>query len=260
MVLSLLAIGCTGADVEPFPPIERGVIDVSEWDFEANGPIRLDGDWLFAWETFLESGDTWSDVEGTFTDTMKVPGGWRHQRDARTGEFFGTTGYGTYALHIKGLEGRKLGLALPDALSAICVYTSETGVDSRHRHCRGQPAPNPADEVPYYHSYEMVELSAQRSSQRDLESVVLYLEMSNFVHARGGINRTIQLYEVGQLRAAITSERERKTFALGILLCFSIYHLLIFGFRRDDKVTLMFGLFVLAIVLRSLSSGAVRLL
>ena len=260
MVWSFLAVGCAGSDSTPFPPIQDGVIDVSEWDFEANGPIRLDGNWLFAWETFLESGENWADVKGYFTDTMKVPGGWRHHRDAGTGELFSTTGYGTYALRIAGLEGRKLGLALPDALSAICVYTSETRPDDHHRHCRGKPGTNPADEVPYYHSYEMVELSAQRLSQRERGSVVLYLEMSNFVHARGGINRTIQLYEIGQLRAATTSERERKTFALGILLCFSIYHLLIFGFRRDDKVTLIFGLFVLAIVLRSLSSGAIRLL
>jgi len=259
MVWSLLAVGCAGSDGTPFPPIQDGVIDVSEWDFEANGPIRLDGNWLFAWETFLASGENWADVQSYFTDTMKVPGGWRHQRDARTGDFFSTTGYGTYALRIEGLDGRKLGLALPDALSAICVYTSETSLDDRHRHCRGQPATNPADEVPYYHSYEMVELSAQRSSQQELGSVVLYLEMSNFVHARGGINRTIQLYEVGELRAATTTERERKTFALGILLCFSIYHLLIFGYRRDDQVTLMFGVFVLAIVMRSLSSGAIRL-
>ena len=170
MVLSFLALGCAGSDSAPFPSIQDGVIDVSEWDFEADGPIRLDGDWLFAWETFLDSGENWADVEGYFIDTMKVPGGWRHQRNVRSGEFFSTTGYGTYALRIEGLEGRKLGLALPDALSAICVYTSETRLDDRHRHCRGQPATNPTDEVPYYHSYDMLELSAQRSSQRELGS------------------------------------------------------------------------------------------
>ena len=37
------------------PPMVNGEIDLTGWDFEKDGPVKLEGDWLFAWEKFVES-------------------------------------------------------------------------------------------------------------------------------------------------------------------------------------------------------------
>ena len=42
--------GCQSAE-KKIPEVEKGVIDLREWDFKQNGTIDLDGEWLFFWKT-----------------------------------------------------------------------------------------------------------------------------------------------------------------------------------------------------------------
>ena len=92
-----------------------------------------------------------------------------------------------------------------------------------------------------------------------MSSTLLVMEMSNFVHSRGGVSRSIQLQSFDQLTESMLSKRLRKAFALGILFCFGFYHLLLSRFRRDDNAMVLFGLFVLSTILRDISTGSIRL-
>ena len=56
LALSVLALyGYASLDPQPpMPKAAQGVIDLSTWDFERQGPVRLDGQWEVRWERLLE--------------------------------------------------------------------------------------------------------------------------------------------------------------------------------------------------------------
>lgn len=241
------------------PPIVNGRIDLSGWDFEKDGPIRLNGPWQFSWKTFIDPSSLTGSVSEAFTDTLYVPGFWNDTPLGSGGALLGREGYGTYALTIEGLGDRTLGILMPDVLSAICVYSVETSGVTSKRYCKGTPASSLEEELGYYFSYEVMPIRQLTRDTAPVASLTLMMEISNFVHARAGISRSISLHTYDELSASILNDQLRKTFALGILFCFGFYHLLLFGFRRDDAALFFFGAFVVATILRELSTGSVRL-
>ena len=47
VVSTLLLVGCSSPS-KPVPPeAVNGVIELSDWDFERDGPVELKGEWLF---------------------------------------------------------------------------------------------------------------------------------------------------------------------------------------------------------------------
>ncbi len=52
--LSLILAGCTHKPTKPPPRVVDGVLDIRDWDFERDGPVRLDGDWEVLPEGILE--------------------------------------------------------------------------------------------------------------------------------------------------------------------------------------------------------------
>jgi signal transduction histidine kinase len=53
IVVWIHAFGCTGADKKPQPRAVKGFLDLSHWDFEKDGPVSLEGEWLF-YPTYLD--------------------------------------------------------------------------------------------------------------------------------------------------------------------------------------------------------------
>ena len=53
MGLLLLLLGSCGEERREAPKVVDGVIDLSDWDFEKDGPVSLEGDWHFWWEELL---------------------------------------------------------------------------------------------------------------------------------------------------------------------------------------------------------------
>ena len=39
--------------VQPFPKAQKGVMDLSHWDFKENGSVQLKGEWEFYWKKFI---------------------------------------------------------------------------------------------------------------------------------------------------------------------------------------------------------------
>ena len=55
------------------PPIVDGTIDLTDWDFEKDGPLKLDGDWLFAWEKLVEPATSWEALQRTLVHRAAAP-------------------------------------------------------------------------------------------------------------------------------------------------------------------------------------------
>ncbi|MEC8049941.1 MAG: adenylate/guanylate cyclase domain-containing protein [Myxococcota bacterium] len=256
----LLSAACASdGAAKKLPSIQDGRLDLSDWDFESDGALDLDGRWLFAWKSFVAIPSDITDVESAFPARFEVPGYWGDSVLSSTGEELSSEGFATYALRIDGLKGRALAVPLPDVLSAVCLYTLSEGGERSKRYCRGQPGTRAEDEIGHYYSYELMPIGHSGDGEGKMSSTLLVMEMSNFVHSRGGVSRSIQLQNFDRLTESTLSKRLRKAFALGILFCFGFYHLLLSRFRRDDNAMVLFGLFVLSTLLRDISTGSIRL-
>ncbi|MDQ0113861.1 hypothetical protein [Paenibacillus harenae] len=57
------------------PPVEKGVLDLREWDLDDEGAVTLNGDWSFHWNKRMTTADlhngsmdkaVWSEVPSTW--------------------------------------------------------------------------------------------------------------------------------------------------------------------------------------------------
>lgn len=58
LIIPLLAVlifntGCIEKSIPVFPKAKSGTIDLSQWDFDKNGSVTLEGEWDFYWNQFL---------------------------------------------------------------------------------------------------------------------------------------------------------------------------------------------------------------
>jgi len=91
------AIGCGPKDTPP--QAEKGIINLTAWDFERDGPVRLTGEWAFYWKRLLEPREFKGDTTPVPTGFMTVPGFWNDF--TANGRSFSGNGYATFHLKIK---------------------------------------------------------------------------------------------------------------------------------------------------------------
>ena len=58
------------------PPIVDGTIDLTGWNFEADGPVELKGEWGFAWRRFTDPELSFEDVRKNYPNVAQVPSEW----------------------------------------------------------------------------------------------------------------------------------------------------------------------------------------
>lgn len=52
LLISLFLMGCISEKRQPV--LQKGVLDISDWKFETDGAISLDGEWEIYWMKLLE--------------------------------------------------------------------------------------------------------------------------------------------------------------------------------------------------------------
>ncbi|MCB1193909.1 MAG: hypothetical protein H7A23_24770 [Leptospiraceae bacterium] len=93
-LLSLLLAMCRFEEnKKPRPFGIKGQIDLSEWDFERDGPVVLKGEWEFFWNRFNV------EIKESDQPYYLKPGFWDSL--TKNKEKIGGIGYGTYRLHIQ---------------------------------------------------------------------------------------------------------------------------------------------------------------
>lgn len=209
---------------------ENGILDLSGWDFEKQGPVRLDGQWEFYWETLLEPGDF--PREGETTKTIRLPGLWKDTSFA--GARLPPVGYGTYRLTVKGLG---TGRDKPDTLFVLgFLSVCEIRVNGVPAAATGRVGRNRNDEIPGAHAvFARFEPTGP--------SLEILLQVSNFHNAQGGIKTPIWLGNDRQVRLMMTRKWVLSGILGGTLLTMGLFHLALFLIRRKETVNLYFGVF-----------------
>ena len=243
VILLLCVCACEQQSKTIIPPLaEKGLLDLTHWDFERQGPVNLTGEYEFYWSQLLNPQDFSRYRSSLKPDFVAVPSAWNgfeYQGKAIPGN-----GYGTYRLTVL--------LNRSDAALAVKLLEMSTAynlfLNGRNLASAGMVDKTADLAKPGFHP-ELIEF---QSSKDSLDVVV---QVSNFSHRRGGAWETIVLGTRDQLQNKKELKIAYDLFLFGSILIMALYHFGLFWLRRKELSPLFFGLFCLIIALRVLTAG-----
>jgi PAS domain S-box-containing protein len=245
-VLVFCAFGCKWTDPEP-PLAHRGVIDLTAWDFESNGPVDLIGEWEFYWQRHLSPADLAQAAPPLSSGYIQVPGFWNGYR--LEGFQLPGTGCATYRLKVLLKQtDAPLALKIEEVSTAYTIY-----IDQKPAASAGLAGTAAATTVPR-------QFPAIVAFQPGSGQVEILLQVSNFHHRRGGPWDLITLGSESQIRRLNEIQRSFDFFILGAIFSMAVYHLSLFAVRQQFRPTLYFGIVCLLVALRLLTTDERHLL
>ena len=224
------------------PRAENGVLDLSAWDLEKDGPVALNGDWEFYWHAHWKPDDFSDENPPAISGFIEVPGSWNGFKVNE--EKIRGAGYATYRLRIH-LEktSQFMAFKLLDMATAFTMY-----VNGQELTASGIPGKTFKVTFPQFFP-QVVEFHPES------KLVDLVIIVSNFHHRKGGAWEPILLgmsEDIWQIRQKALN---RNFFLFGGILIMGLYHIGLFIFRTKDKSNLFFGIFCFLIAIRSLVTG-----
>lgn len=241
LVILSLCFSCKQSENHT-PVAKDGYLDLSDWDFEKNGVVTLDGAWEFYWNKLYTPQDFERDSLLPKTGYINVPGNWNKQRIS--GHSFPAKGYATYRLKIKlNQPGDILAIKLSDASSSYKLWINDKLVATN-----GIVDSVPSKMKPQY-------LPMVKSFHTDSEKLDLIIQVSNNFHSKGGLWLSIQLGTQEQLMGKRDFSAFFNVFLCGVFFFLFIYHLWIYFLRNSEKASLWFGLLCLTLLVRDLVTG-----
>ena len=178
------SIGCVNESTRlEQPRLKDGVVDVSDWDFEKDGPIELKGDWLFSWGGFTAPGH-WSELAEKILDTAPVPAGWGALKESHGIQ---RRGHATYALKIIGLKRADLRVEFAGLTRSVKIQSIIDGVVVDEARL-GRIGDSRATEIPVAWVDPQVRVSLRENSSQPVSSVSILVHLANYHHPRGGIS------------------------------------------------------------------------
>jgi signal transduction histidine kinase/CheY-like chemotaxis protein len=247
ILVCLFLTSCSDSSQLKSPPVARqGVLDLSHWNFEKDGVIKLNGEWEFYWKQLLAPSELAASNASKEQNFIKLPSSWNGYHI--NGEALNGDGYATYHLKIINHKHHK----------KLMFRTSWMGtsynlfVNGRLIASNGEVATTQQAMTPQY-------LPLTTGYYSDTDSLDVVLQVANFYHTEGGAWHPI---EIG-LEQQIIKTREY-ALSTNLLLCGAIsimgaYYFGLYLYRRKEKSSLMFSLFCLLMSFRSLSTGELYL-
>ena len=224
------------------PRAVKGVIDLSNLDFNQGGTVKLDGEWEFYWEKLLTHEEFLKNRRPEKSGFITLPSAWNGY--SVDGKKLGGNGFATY--HLTVLLNDKtstLGVRLLDMRTAYYLFADGEKIASN-----GTVGISRAESKPQY-------LPVITTFTPTRNRIEIILQVSNFHHAKGGAFHSIYIGNKKDVHAIQDRSLAFQIFMLGSLLIMGLYHMGMFLLRRNDKSTLYVGLFCLIISIRPLVTG-----
>ena len=246
----IFIVSCLGFAVCPavsagaadWPRAIQGKLDLSAWDFEKQGHVRLDGQWAFYWGNLIAPEAFTAGNPPPVSGYVKTPGAWNGL--LVDGKAIPGRGCATYRLVVRLGEGNhRLAIKILDAATSLTVFVNGDSVMAA-----GTPG---CDAESAISGYRPGVVPLKDAGQR----LDIVLHVSNFDHWQGGVWETIELGTQSELAEVRSRYIFEDLFLFGGILIIGLYHLVLFLLRTRDRSALYFGLFCLFIASRTILTG-----
>ncbi|MFC5469159.1 ATP-binding protein [Cohnella suwonensis] len=214
------------------PRAQDGVLDLRAWSLEKDGPVGLNGRWLFRWGELTDGGPGGTDSAKPVA-FAEVPGEW--ERYGATGR-----GYATYRLTVvTGETPGKLGLKIPAIAPAYRML-----VDGREIASSGVVS---SDRATTREAYSPKTVFFEPRGER----FYVDLQVANELYPHGGIWYSLTL---GTEKSMLELKQRNTVVDMAVFggcALLGAYQIAVFLLRRAERSTLYFGVCCLL--------GAIRL-
>ncbi|MBN2486602.1 MAG: GAF domain-containing protein [Bacteroidales bacterium] len=236
-LLTLLCIISIHGSAPEVPNVEKGTIDISQWDFQ-NNYLYLNGEWEFYWDTLLTPASNFDSV----SKYIIVPAAWSSKKAGR----FPVKGFATYRLKILSgsLEGT-YGILLHDLFTASNVW-----FDGKLIYSTGQTGVTKKTSIPAFLYKEIPVFFEKNKPEHEL-----VVQVSNFHHTRSGLVKPIKFGHFDTLANKSKNNLILNLFIVGIIFFIGLSHLLNYFLYKNQVTHLFFGLLCLVMILRNVSTG-----
>ncbi|MDF1548856.1 MAG: 7TM diverse intracellular signaling domain-containing protein, partial [Bacteroidales bacterium] len=221
------------------PVIKNGTLDLSNYNFEQDGNIKLNGKWKYYKSRFLSLEGIESSNNYGFVDVPKDLKGQLCANDT-----LGVFGFGTYCLKIiinKNDTDKSFSLKTLGIISSSKIFINDQPVGYG-----GTIAESEQNAVPELetHLNEFIP---------NTDTLYLIIQTSNYLIHSAGLFFSIEM----GLEKAIVKQRinaaGQSLFIIGGIIFMMLYHFGLFIMRKKEKLTLYFALSCLVIATYSLS-------
>jgi class 3 adenylate cyclase len=236
-IITVFLAGCQSTRSK-LPEAKNGILDLSDWDFEKNGDVSLDGDWEFYWNKLYSPQDFQSGTLDSARTFLRVPGIW-NSLNKNAGRLSGQ-GFGTYRLKIiLHHHYDLLAVKILDASSSYKLWINKKPIVEN-----GIVSSDPAEIKPQM-------LPLVKTFTNDSSRLELIIQVANNFHYKGGLWETIRIGTPEQLMILREGNIILSVFLAGTLFILFVYHLWIFLLRRTEKAALWFGILCICVFLRT---------
>lgn len=231
------------------PVAVEGRLNATQHDL-SRSPLGLTGNWFFLWDELVDpSSPPKADQPGV--RFVPVPSHWteyaeddeaRNQKD--TGPGYPVRGRASFWLNVQLKPGTdQVALRLPPMDTSFVLFWNGSEVARN-----GYLTPDLEGTKPVHYATRTLRLPARTEN-------VLVLHMGNSVYPRPGLRDTILLGGEEVIAQIAEANNFFSAFLVGALVLMALYHLGMYGMRREDPSPLYFSLFCLLIVTRLLVTG-----
>ncbi|MEC9464625.1 MAG: 7TM diverse intracellular signaling domain-containing protein [Myxococcota bacterium] len=248
LALALSQLHCSSESSEFAATATDGILDLTQWNPNRDGPVSTKGQWRFAWNQDLTPGPI-EPVWRTYRDQLTTSRAWLGQPliDEQQSTV-PSMGFGTYLLRVRLPEMKQatLSLLIPATGSPTRFLITDTeGTWVTPPIHQGQVSTHAEHTFP-----NRITVIRSLGTIEGLSEVVIWATVSNFHQRSGGLYFSPTLGLRQAIDKAYLSAVWLEAFVLGVLVIIALYHLVIFFQRREDKVALFFACFCGAVALR----------
>jgi len=168
------------------PKVQNGVLNCTDWDFDKDGYVNLEGDWEFYWNQLISPKDFNNNPNKYQPEYLPFPNLWSNLEI--DGQPLPSIGYATYRLTFRTDSIIPiLAIEIPDVYSAyrlwlngeIIAENGEVGTDRISSHPHWLPLT------------QTIHLPSRNNE--------IVLQISNFHHSKGGVSKMLTLGSGEQL-------------------------------------------------------------
>ena len=230
------------------PKAKDGIIDLTEWDFDRNGIVKLNGDWEFYWLELLKPEDFKDTSLELEKEYIKVPSSWaKHTRNTTKLTY---EGYATYRLKIRVKNNKSY-----YCLKIHDIFTNyKLWINGEYMNEIGKVGTDKESSIPQFVSREYP-VKLETPDNQPYKEIEIIIQASNYHHQKAGISFPVYFGTNDIVLADTKNAFVLNLLIIGIILIIGINHLFHFILRRSDKSNLYFGVLCIVMILRNITTN-----